>query len=121
MREKIEEYMNFTDKTIFPNSVDFETFIQRLHKLNEKGTNIERLLTAAIGLSDESGEFLGLVKKLVFHNKEYDRERLIDELSDILWYMSHALKALGISLEELIDHNMRKLTERYLSKIETSS
>lgn len=111
---KFEEYQQFVDSVTSDTSKDAKLLIDRIKHLSTK-TDISRLITSAVGLSDESGEFLGLVKKIVFHNKEYEKleERLKDELSDVLWYLANACMALDISLDELIEINYNKLRSRY--------
>merc|ERR1712023_100502 len=80
------------------------------------GANIERLTTAGVGLAAESGEFLEIVKKMVFQGKPWNddnREHLIIELGDIMWYVMQACKALDVSLDNVIAGNVEKLKKRY--------
>ena len=81
-----------------------------------KGANIERLLTAGVGINAEGGEFLEIIKKMVFQGKPWNddnREHLIIELGDLLWYVAQATQALGVSFEEVIETNVNKLKKRY--------
>ena len=97
-----KRYEEFVDAVTSDSSKDFELFADRLVELDRKGANIERLTTAAVGMSAESGEFLEIVKKMVFQGKPWsvdNREHLIIELGDVLWYVMHAWKALDISIE----------------------
>lgn len=66
-----------------------------------------------LGLSGEAGEFAGVVKKHVFHEHDLDFEKAISELGDCLWYIARAAKTLGLSLEDVAEHNVRKLLTRY--------
>ena len=78
--------------------------------------NMAQLMTGAIGISAEGGEFMEIVKKMVFQGKPYNednREHLIIELGDIMWYVSQACIGLDISLEEVIQMNFEKLSARY--------
>jgi len=87
-----------------------------LVELDREGANIERLTTAGVGLAAESGEFLEIVKKMVFQGKPWDdanREHLLIELGDIMWYVSQATQALGVSFDEVIEMNIKKLEKRY--------
>ena len=77
--------------------------------LDENG----RLLDAAAGLAEEAGEVLGLVRKRVFQQREAPRERMIEELGDVLWCLTIAAHSLGVSLDELAEANLRKLGRRY--------
>jgi NTP pyrophosphatase (non-canonical NTP hydrolase) len=71
------------------------------------------LLYCALGLG-ESGEFQGKVKKILRGDKsvEQSREALIDELGDCLWYMANSACELNITLEELAERNLEKLSAR---------
>ena len=78
-------------------STNFVDFADRIGELDREG--LERLLTAGVGINAEGGEFLEIVKKMVFQGKpwnEDNREHLIIELGDILWYVAQATMALGI-------------------------
>ncbi len=85
-------------------------------ELDEKGANIERLLTAAVGINAEGGEFMEIVKKMVFQGKPYNednREHMIIELGDIMWYVAQACMALGVTLDDVVARNVQKLLKRY--------
>ena len=80
----------------------------RIRDLQTKGVSIERLLTAAIGINAEGGEFLEIVKKIAFQGKEFtagEKEHLKVELGDVLWYVAQACMALDVSLDEIIGQN----------------
>jgi len=93
MDKKIDfkKYTEFVDAVTSDASTDFLALSDRLVELDEKGANIERLLTGFIGMSAESAEGLDLVKKLVFQNKEWNpeiREHLIKECGDVCFYLA---------------------------------
>ena len=97
-------------------STNFVDFADRIGELDREGANIERLLTAGVGINAEGGEFLEIIKKMVFQGKpwnEDNREHLIIELGDLLWYVAQATMALGISFDEVIETNVKKLEKRY--------
>lgn len=71
------------------------------------------LLLGAIGLCGESGEVAESVKKHVFHGTPLDREELLEELGDVLWYLTHLARVLGTSLEDIAAVNVAKLRRRY--------
>ncbi|MFI5261387.1 MAG: nucleoside triphosphate pyrophosphohydrolase family protein [Candidatus Limnocylindrales bacterium] len=71
------------------------------------------LVVAALGLAGEAGEFADQVKKYVAQGHALDRDRLVDEAGDILWYVAKAARALGISLDEIAARNVAKLAARY--------
>jgi len=118
MTKKIDfdKYAIFVDGVTSHPSKDYQCFIESVSSLNGKGANIERLLTAAGGSRAEGGEFMEIVKKMVFQGKPWNhdnREHLIIELGDVMWYVMQACKALHVSLDEVIECNVDKLKKRY--------
>lgn len=71
------------------------------------------LINSAMGLCGESGEVIDIVKKWLAQGHELDKEHLIEELGDVAWYLAEAATALDISLEEVLQLNIDKLTLRY--------
>ena len=71
------------------------------------------LINAALGLCGESGEFADLLKKYLYQGHDEDEERMIDELGDVLWYVSLAADALGVTMSEVMLGNIEKLKKRY--------
>ena len=113
---KWTEYTNFVNAVTSEESKNGAQFIARVAQLQGSGCNIERLLTAAVGLSAESGEFLEIVKKITFQGKPFDeanRQHLAIELGDILWYAAQACIALDVSLDDVLAKNITKLSARY--------
>ena len=111
-----KRYEEFVDAVTSDSSKDFELFADRLVELDRKGANIERLTTAAVGMSAESGEFLEIVKKMVFQGKPWsvdNREHLIIELGDVMWYVAQACMALDVSFDDVVERNVEKLKARY--------
>ena len=111
-----DRYSHFVDTVTSDSSKDFVYLADRLVELDQKGANIERLTTAGVGLAAESGEFLEIVKKMVFQGKPWNddnRKHLIIELGDVMWYVAQACMALDISFEEVIEGNIKKLEKRY--------
>ena len=111
-----DKYTDFVDAVTSDSSKNFVDLADRLGELDRQGANIERLTTAGVGLAAESGEFLEIVKKMVFQGKPWNddnREHLIIELGDVMWYVANACKALDISFDDVIRGNVRKLEKRY--------
>ena len=109
-------YEHFVDAVTSDASKDFVALADRLVELDGKGANIERLLTAGVGINAEGGEFLEIIKKMVFQGKpwnEDNREHLIIELGDIMWYVAQACMALEVSFDDVIETNVNKLKKRY--------
>jgi len=111
-----DKYTMFVDAVTSDCSKDFVSLADRLGELDREGANIERLTTAGVGLAAESGEFLEIVKKMVFQGKHWNddnREHLIIELGDVMWYVAQACMALDISFDDVIVRNVEKLEKRY--------
>ena len=111
-----EKYQVFVDAVTSDASTDFVALSDRLVTLDEKGANIERLLTAGVGINAEGGEFLEIIKKMVFQGKPWNddnREHLIIELGDIMWYVAQACMALEVSFDDVVARNVTKLEKRY--------
>ena len=68
----LHKYVDFVDAVTSDPSKDFKSFIDSLELLDREGANPHRLTTAAVGLSAESGEFLEIVKKMVFQGKPWN-------------------------------------------------
>ena len=111
-----KKYEQFVDAVTSDSSKDFVALADRMGELDRQGACIERLTTAGIGLAAESGEFLEIVKKMVFQGKPWNdanREHLIIELGDVMWYVAQACMALDIDFDEVIERNVQKLEKRY--------
>ena len=111
-----KKYEHFVDAVTSDSSKDFVSLADRMGELDRQGANIERLLTAAVGISAEGGEFTEIVKKMVFQGKpwnEDNREHLIIELGDVMWYVAQACMALEIDFDDVVRGNVKKLEKRY--------
>ena len=116
MTINFKRYEEFVDAVTSDCSKNFVDLADRMGELDRQGANIERLTTAGVGLAAESGEFLEIVKKMVFQGKPWNndnREHLIIELGDVMWYVAQACMALDISFDEVIEGNVKKLEKRY--------
>ena len=76
----------------------------------------ESVVYTTIGLANEAGEVLGHTKKMIRDDNgiltEERRKKILDETSDVAWYMARICTELGITLEELFDINYTKLEDR---------
>ena len=112
-----EKYLDFVQGVTSAPSTNFGSLLARLNELeSEYDADTCKLLTAALGLSAESGEFTEVVKKIVFQGKPYNEENVFHmkrELGDICWYLSQACMALGTTFDEVIEMNVDKLKKRY--------
>lgn len=78
-------------------------------KLNPR----ERIIQAAFGLTGETGEVIDNLKKVLYHSHDFDRDALIKETGDCLWYLAELCSAWGITLDEVAQANVAKLRARY--------
>ena len=111
-----EKYVEFVKEATSEPSLDYGAMASRLAELEVTGTNTSQLLTAALGLTAESGEFTEVVKKILFQGKPYTEENIFHmkrELGDICWYLAQACMALDTSFDEVIEMNVDKLMKRY--------
>ena len=111
------KYLDFvTGVTSLP-STDLAALLQRITELDVEGDcDVPRLLTAALGLTAESGEFTEIVKKIILQGKPYNNENVFHmkrELGDICWYSAQACMALDTTFDEIIEMNVNKLEARY--------
>ena len=69
-----------------------------------------------MGLVNEAGEVAGKIKKIFRDQKgqitEEDRQSLKNELGDVLWYLTQICTELGLTLEEVAETNIPKLSSR---------
>lgn len=66
-------------------------------------------LHGAIGASGETGELLDIAKKRLVYGKEIDVVNVIEEIGDTLHYLTYMCDAVGITFEECMEANERKL------------
>ena len=112
----MNNYTEFVKQTTSAPSLDYAIMATRFAELEANGTNTTQLLTAALGLTAESGEFTEVVKKIVFQGKPYNEENVFHmkrELGDICWYLAQACMALDTTFDEVIEMNVDKLQARY--------
>lgn len=86
---------------------------QALRTLNPQLTQKDILINGVMGLCGESGEAIDIVKKHLAQGHDLDKEHLIQELGDIAWYLAETAYALDVSLETVLENNIKKLGERY--------
>ena len=73
----------------------------------------DKIINGCMGLNGEAGECIDLLKKHLYQGHPLDKEKLMDECSDVLWYVAELAAGLGYSLEEVARHNIGKLKKRY--------
>lgn len=111
------KYIDFVRETTSPASRDFAQLLSRMTELElNDDADLSRLLTAALGISSEAGEFTEVVKKIIFQGKPYNEDNIFHlkrELGDIFWYIAQACMALDTNFEEILEMNYEKLSARY--------
>ena len=112
-----EKYLDFVHDVTSTESLDYAALLTRMNKLElEDDCNLPQLLTAALGLTAESGEFSEVVKKIILQGKPYNEDNVFHmkrELGDICWYIAQACMALDTTFDEIIEMNVDKLKKRY--------
>ena len=120
----LNKYKDFVQAVTSQPSNDLTTFMNRLDELDanyENGehgpdVNVPLLITAALGLAAETGEFCEIPKKMLFQGKPLTEENLFHmkrELGDVIWYWMNACRALNLDPNEVIAENVKKLENRY--------
>ena len=113
----LNKYKEFVDGVTSPASKSLEDTVQRMVDIQKMGVpHPSRLLTGSIGMSGELGEFNELIKKLLFHSKNFDEkyeERMKSELADIMWYWTQVCLAMEWDPNEVIALNVEKLKDRH--------
>lgn len=94
---------------------EYTDFVQRKFRTPQHPTQFElELLHAAIGIAGEAGEVVDLIKKFTFGFKSnIQRERLVEELGDLEFYMESLRKTLDITRDEVLKANVNKLDARF--------
>lgn len=77
--------------------------------LNEK----DILINGVMGLCGESGEVIDIVKKHLAQGHELNKNKVIEELGDVLWYVAEIAYVLNVDLEDVFEENINKLSKRY--------
>ena len=112
-----DKYIEFVRQTTSPASSDFAQLLSRMTELEaENDADVPRLLTAALGMTAEAGEFTEVVKKIILQGKPYTEENVFHmkrELGDICWYIAQACMALDTNFLEIMEMNYEKLSARY--------
>ena len=111
----LNKYKEFVEAVTSAESNELAPLTQRLSDLDSK-VNIALLMTGAIGLASEGGEFSEIVKKCVFQGKPMEEDTIFHmkrELGDIMWYWISACRALDLDPNRVVEENVNKLKARY--------
>ena len=110
-----EKYKYFVDGVTSDPSKDGIAFIRRLQEL-EHDNDVHRLLTGAVGICAEGGEFMEIVKKMIFQGKPFNEDNVFHmkrELGDIMWYVAQVCMSLDVTLDEILEMNVYNLKSIY--------
>ena len=122
VKKFFETYTDFVTKVTSDPSLDLDALSESFNKIeNESSIKTPRLLTAALGLGSETGEFVEIVKKMFLQGKPPSKDNIFHmkrELGDIMWYWATACASLGLDPYEVISENQEKLAARYGEKFE---
>ena len=117
--KEVIEHRMFVDDVTSEATRDCYVFLDRIEELQDGDmvwSQPQRLLTGAIGICSEGGELLDLVKKIIFQGKkpsEELRNKVKNELGDVMWYVQQVLITMEWDLEEVLAENTKKLSGRY--------
>ena len=113
----LNKYKNFVQEVTSAESNNSSFMTERIKQLEfDSKTNIALLMTGAIGIASEGGEFAEIIKKCVFQGKPMDDDtkyHIKRELGDIIWYWINSCRALDLDPNEVIEENVNKLKARY--------
>lgn len=112
----LNKYKDFVQEVTSAESNAFGAMNKRMEVLSDAGINPALLMTGAIGIASEGGEFAEIVKKCIFQGKPMDDETVFHckrELGDIMWYWINSCRALGLDPNEVVAENVNKLKARY--------
>ena len=122
VKDFFSTYSDFVTKVTSEPSIDLDALKKSFDNIEESSSiKIPRLLTAALGLGSETGEFVEIVKKMVLQGKPASEDNIFHmkrELGDIMWYWTTACAALDLDPYEVINENQKKLEARYGEKFE---
>lgn len=118
MQVDLNKYSDFVKEVTSGASNSTTDFINRVDQLSKEdiNVNVSLLLTSAIGLAAEGGEFCEIPKKIVFQGKPLDEAAVFHmkrELGDVMWYWVNACRALNLDPNEVVAENVKKLEARY--------
>ena len=113
----LNRYKDFVQEVTSGESNSTTVLNNKLIELEkESGVNLALLMTGAIGMASEGGEFAEIVKKCIFQGKPLDDDTRFHakrELGDIMWYWVNSCRALDLDPNEVIEENVNKLKARY--------
>lgn len=92
-----------------------DEYKNKVMRTANSNTEYPRIINGVLGLAGEAGECADIVKKHIFQGHELDKEKLLEEIGDVLWYCAYCSAELGTYLEDVMNSNIQKLEKRYPS------
>ena len=93
--------------------INFNEYQKQAYELISEDGKKDMITNGVLGLAGEAGECCDIVKKYKYQGHELNKEKLMDELGDVLWYIAETASGLGVTLEEVAQYNLDKLHKRY--------
>ena len=90
---------------------EYQKLAMRTNK--SEATQEQNLINGCLGLAGEAGEVCDIVKKYIFQGHNLETQKIVDELSDVLWYVALTAQGIGCDLDSIMEHNINKLKKRY--------
>lgn len=115
----LTDYQNWAAQTSSLRARTFETGedtridVGKILPALPDGVVFVRVDHAAAGIASEAGEIGEHVKHVRFHGKTLDKDHLVKECGDLLWYLAEMATGLGTTLDEIAERNVEKLRARY--------
>ena len=113
----LNKYQQFVSSVTSEESNSKTAMATRMEAIeSQSSVNTALLMTGAIGIASEGGEFAEIIKKCIFQGKPMDDETVFHckrELGDIMWYWINSCRALGLDPNEVVAENVNKLKARY--------
>lgn len=113
------EYMKYAEQGFNENKINILSVLEGVEIPNKAKDSLEEfnyrlnILHAAIGMVDEAGEILDHIKKYVYHDKPFEKNKMASEFGDHEWYKFNLLRLLGVSFSDTLRANKIKLDARY--------
>ena len=98
--------------------INYDEFVESLskpghHICSELFPEDAHRIHMAMGIAGEAGELLDTIKKAAIYRKPYDKDNVLEECGDILFYLQGMLNSFGFTLQGAITANVEKLSVRY--------
>ena len=100
--------------------MNFNEYQEKILTFLSDAGRSDMLVNSALGLAGETGEYIDLIKKFLYHGHDLNKEKVFFELGDILFYVAEACEANGLTLQDVANGNIGKLTRRYPNGFSTA-